>query len=56
MSNVNDQTLSGEASSQAKKGGSKTSGRRGLNLWAWIIFIIGIIYFFLPLVRHLYLA
>jgi len=29
--------------------GSTKSGRRNLNIWAWIIFIIGIIYFFLPL-------
>jgi putative spermidine/putrescine transport system permease protein len=35
---------------QTRKNGSNKAGRRRSNIWAWVIFIIGIIYFFLPLI------
>ncbi len=37
-------------STQTRKNGSNKAGRRRINIWAWIILIIGIIYFFLPLI------
>ncbi len=37
-------------STQTWKNGSNKAGRRRINIWAWIIFIIGMIYFFLPLI------
>jgi putative spermidine/putrescine transport system permease protein len=49
MTSQTTQSISNETNSRAKKNGSTKSGRRSLNWWAWIIFIIGIIYFFLPL-------
>ncbi len=49
MKSQTDQGQSGGASLRAKNNSSTTSGRRRFNLWAWIIFIIGMIYFFLPL-------
>jgi len=49
MRSETDRSLSAWAFLKGKNSGSKTSGRRGLNIWAWIIFIIGMIYFFLPL-------
>ena len=49
MSGETSQSLSGGASVQATKSGAKSPGRRKGNIWAWIIFIIGMIYFFLPL-------
>lgn len=49
MTSQTTQSISNETNARAKKNGSTKSGRRGFNWWAWIIFIIGIIYFFLPL-------
>jgi putative spermidine/putrescine transport system permease protein len=49
MSSESKLSVSGSALPQAKKSGSNGAPRRRFNIWAWIIFIIGMIYFFLPL-------
>jgi putative spermidine/putrescine transport system permease protein len=49
MTSQTNQPVSSGTNTRVKTSGSTKSGRRGLNIWAWIIFIIGMIYFFLPL-------
>lgn len=49
MTRQSDQPVSSGTDVRAKYSGSTKSGRRGLSIFAWIIFIIGMIYFFLPL-------
>jgi putative spermidine/putrescine transport system permease protein len=49
MRSETDRSLSAWALLRARLSGNN-SGTRRSNIWAWIIFIIGIIYFFLPLV------
>jgi putative spermidine/putrescine transport system permease protein len=43
------QSLSAWAFLRARLSRSSNSGKRKANIWAWIIFALGIIYFFLPL-------
>jgi len=53
MRSETDRSMSAWAFLRAKLGGSNGAGARKFNLWAWIIFIMGISYFFLPLIATL---
>lgn len=49
MSSETNRAISTPAHAQTSNHEAKQARRRRFNIWAWIIFIIGIIYFFLPL-------
>ncbi|MFL7892314.1 MAG: ABC transporter permease [Anaerolineales bacterium] len=49
MSSESSRSLSSSIFLRGRRRGSNNSGRRRINIWAWIIFLIGILYFFVPL-------
>jgi putative spermidine/putrescine transport system permease protein len=49
MKSENGNSLSDRAALRGKESRPKNGTRKGVNIWSWIILIIGFVYFFLPL-------